>query len=103
MAAKIRKGDTVEVICGKDAGRRGHVLSVDRSRGRVVVERVNIGWKHQRPSAQSGRGGRIEKENPVDLSNVMLVHKGEKTRVGFQMVGDKKVRWSKRHNEAIDG
>jgi large subunit ribosomal protein L24 len=102
MAARIRKGDTVEVTAGKDRGRRGAVLSVDPEEGRVVVERLNLAWKHQRPTA-TGRGGRLEKERPLDISNVALVHKGERTRVRFRTVEGKKVRWSVRHDEAIDG
>ena len=102
MSARIRKGDTVEVTAGKDRGRRGSVLSVDPDEGRVVVERVNMVWKHQRPTG-TGRGGRMEKENPLHISNVALVHKGERTRVRYRTVNGKKVRWSVRHDEAIDG
>ncbi len=102
MAARIRKGDTVEVTTGKDRGRRGAVLSIDPEAGRVLVEWLNMAWKHQKPTG-TGRGGRIEKERPVDISNVALVHKGERTRVGFRTVDGKKVRWSVRHDEAIDG
>ena len=102
MAAKIRRGDTVEVIAGKSKGLRGAVLSVDAKHSRVRVEGANKVWKHLKPGPTGG-GGRIERENPLHVSNVMLVHKGEKTRVGFKVVNEKKVRWSKRHNEAIDG
>src|SRR5262245_32418523 len=102
MSARIRKGDMVEVTAGKDRGRRGSVLSVDPDEGRVVVERVNMVWKHQRPTG-TGRGGRMEKENPLHISNVALVHKGERTRVRYRTVNGKKVRWSVRHDEAIDG
>jgi len=100
VAAKIRKGDTVEVITGKSRGQRGTVRSIDTDR--VTVERVNMVWKHQKPSPKSP-GGRLEQESPVDVSNVMLIHKGERTRVAFRVVNGKKVRWSKRHGEAIDG
>ena len=102
MAVKIRKGDTVRVMVGKDKTREGKVLTVDRSAGRATVERVNMVWKHQKPTPRGGRGGRFERESSVDLSNLMLVHKGEPTRVGFRIVNGKKVRWSKRHDEAID-
>ncbi len=103
MAAKIRKGDTVRVMVGKYKSREGAVLSIDRRAGRAVVEQVNMVWKHQKPDARGGRGGRIEREGSISLSNLMLVHKGEPTRVGFREVDGKKVRWSKRHDEAIDG
>jgi len=103
MAAKIRKGDTVEVTVGRDRGKRGTVLRVDPERGRVMVERVNIVKKHQKPNATTRQGGIIEKEASLHLSNVALIHKGEKTRVAFREVGGKKLRWSKKHDEAIDG
>ena len=103
MAAKIRKGDTVEVTTGKDRGKRGTVLRVDKERDRVTVERVNIVKKHQKPNATVRQGGIIEKEAPLHVSNVALVHKGEKTRVGFKVVDGRKVRWSKKRDEAIDG
>ena len=103
MAARIRKGDTVQVLTGKQRGAQGRVLSVDHGQGRVVVERVNIVKRHTKPTAQYRQGGIIEKESPVQLSNVALIHKGERTRVGFRVVEGKKVRWSVKHDEAIDG
>jgi large subunit ribosomal protein L24 len=103
MAARIRRGDQVVVISGKDRSARGPVLDVDRERGRVTVQGVNIVTRHQRPTAKLGRGGIVQKEAPLHISNVMLLHRGEPTRVAFRVVGGKKVRWSKRHNEAIDG
>ena len=103
MSARIKKGDTVEVTTGKDRGKRGTVLRVHVERERVTVERVNIVKKHQKPNATTRQGGIIEKEASLHVSNVALVHKGAKTRVGFKTVGGKKVRWSKKHDEAIDG
>jgi large subunit ribosomal protein L24 len=103
MAAKIRKGDLVEVTVGRDRGKRGTVLRVYPERERVTIERVNIVKKHQKPNATTRQGGIIEKEAPVHVSNVALVHKGEKTRVSFRVVGGRKLRWSKKHDEAIDG
>ncbi len=103
MAARIRAGDTVEVLTGKNKGVRGVVRSVDPSQQRVVVERVNMVKKHQKPTAQQRQGGIIEMEKPIALSNVAFVHDGEPTRVGFRIVDGKKVRWSKKHDEAIDG
>jgi large subunit ribosomal protein L24 len=105
---KIRTGDTVEVIAGKDIGVRGRVLRVDPKKNRVVVERVNIVRKHQRPQ-QAGRSqiqpGIIEFEAPINLSNVMLVcpHTDLPTRVGFRVLEDgSKVRVSKRSGQDID-
>ena len=83
MSAKIKKGDTVEITTGKDRGKRGAVLRIDRERDRVVVERLNIVKKHQKPTATTRQGGIIDKEAPLHISNVALVHKGEKTRVGL--------------------
>ena len=103
MSARIRKGDTVEVTVGRDRGKRGAVLRIDKERERVLIERVNLVKKHQKPNATTRQGGIIEKEASLHLSNVALVHKGEKTRVRFRVVDGKKVRWSVRHDEAIDG
>jgi large subunit ribosomal protein L24 len=103
MTARIRKGDTVEVIRGRSRGMRGTVVEVDPRAERVKVERVNLVKKHMRPSATHPQGGIIEKEAPLHISNVALVHKGERTRVAVRVVNGKKVRWSKRHDEAIDG
>jgi large subunit ribosomal protein L24 len=103
MAGRIRKGDTVEVLTGKHKGQRGAVIRVYRETGRITVERVNVVKRHQKPTAQQRQGGIIEREAPISLSNVALVHKGERTRVGFRVVDGEKVRWSKRHQEAIDG
>ena len=102
MAARIRKGDTVEVISGKDRGRRGVVLSIDLGRSRVTVERVNVVKKHQKPTP-TNRGGIIEREASVHLSNVMLVQGGERTRVGFRSSEGEKVRFGRKKGEAIDG
>ena len=103
MAAKIRKGDVVEVTVGRDRGKRGTVLRVDPERERVTIERVNIVKKHQKPNAATRQGGIIEKEASVHVSNVAFVHKGEKTRVAFRVVDGRKRRWSVKHDEAIDG
>jgi large subunit ribosomal protein L24 len=103
MAARIRKGDQVLVISGKSRNSRGSVLAVDHERGRVTVQGVNVVKKHQRPTARMGRGGIIQREAPIHISNVMLLHKGERTRVAFRVVDGQKVRWSKKHDGAIDG
>ena len=99
---KIKKGDTVKVIAGKDNGKEGKVLSVDAKNNKVVVEGVNMVTKHSKPSAANQQGGIIEKEAPIDLSNVMLLHNGKATRVGFKMDGDKKVRVAKATGKTID-
>ena len=99
---KIKKGDTVKVIAGKDKDKEGKVISVDRKNGRVLVEGVNMLTKHTKPSASNQEGGIIHQEGPIDASNVMYVHKGQPTRVGFKMDGDKKVRFAKKTGEVID-
>ena len=99
---KIKKGDTVKVIAGKDKDKEGKVISVDRKNGRVLVEGVNMLTKHTKPSAANQEGGIIHQEGPIDASNVLYVHKGKATRVGFKMDGDKKVRYAKSTGEVID-
>ena len=99
---KIKKGDTVKVIAGKDKDKEGKVLSVDTKNAKVLVEGVNIVSKHAKPSAANQTGGIIQKEAPIDISNVMYLHKGKATRIGFKMDGDKKVRFAKKTGEVID-
>ncbi len=99
---KIKKGDTVKVITGKDKDKEGKVLTVDQKNNKVVVEGINMITKHSKPSAANPNGGIIQKEAPIDASNVMLVHEGKATRVGFKMEGDKKVRFAKTTGKVID-
>ena len=99
---KIKKGDTVKVIAGKDKDKEGKVLTVDQKKNKVVVEGINLITKHSKPSAGNPNGGIIQKEAPIDASNVMLVHDGKATRVGFKMEGDKKVRFAKTTGKVID-
>ncbi|WP_440997146.1 50S ribosomal protein L24 [Arhodomonas sp. SL1] len=103
---KIRKGDEVIVIAGKDKGRRGRVLRVLPERERVVVENVNMVKKHQRPNPQAGvQGGIIEKEMPLHVSNVAIYNpkSGKADRVGVSTTADgRKVRVFKSNNEQID-
>ena len=99
---KIKKGDTVRVIAGKDKDKEGKVVSVDRKNGKVVVEGVNVVTKHTKPSAANQNGGIIQKEAPIDGSNVMYVHKGKVTRIGYKMDNDKKVRFAKTTGDVID-
>ena len=99
---KIKKGDTVKIIAVKDKGTEGKVLSVDAKNNKVVVEGANMITKHTKPSAANQNGGIIQKEAPIDLSNVMYVHKGQATRVGFKVEGGKKVRFAKSTGDVID-
>ena len=99
---KIKKGDTVKVIAGKDKDKEGKVIAIDQKDGKVVVEGVNMLTKHTKPSASNQNGGIIHQEGPIDISNVMYVHKGKATRVGIKMDGDEKVRYAKSTGEVID-
>ena len=99
---KIKKGDTVKVIAGKDNNKEGKVLSVDVKGGKVVVEGINMITKHTKPSQGNPNGGIVQKEAPIDMSNVMYVHKGKATRVGFKVEDGKKVRIAKSTGEVID-
>ena len=94
-AMKIKKGDTVKVIAGKDKDKEGKVISVNPKKGAVLVEGVNMVTKHTKPSMANQQGGIVEKEAWLDASNVMVMHEGKATRVGFKMEGDKKVRFAK--------
>ena len=99
---KIKKGDTVKVIAGKDKDKEGKVIAVNKKDNKVLVEGVNMLTKHTKPSAANQNGGIIHQEGPIDASNVMYLHKGKATRVGFKMDGDKKVRFAKKTGEVID-
>ncbi len=99
---KIKKGDTVKVIAGKDNGKEGKVISVDVKKGKVLVEGVNMITKHAKPSQSNPNGGIIQREAAIDASNVMLVHNGKATRVGFEMKDGKKVRVAKATGAVID-
>ena len=101
MAAKLKKGDTVVVLTGRDKGKKGEISAVMPKDNKAVVEGVNIAVRHTKQSAAS-QGGRIPKAMPIDLSNLAIVDKnGQPTRVGFRMEGDKKVRFAKTTGEAI--
>ncbi len=99
---KIKKGDMVKVIAGRDKDKEGKVVAVNHKNNTVVVEGVNMLTKHTKPSAANQNGGIIHQEGPIDASNVMFLHKGKATRVGFKMDGDKKVRFAKSTGEVID-
>tara|TARA_R110001606_G_scaffold286547_2_gene434820 strand:+ start:55 stop:360 length:306 start_codon:yes stop_codon:yes gene_type:complete len=101
MAAKLRKGDKVVVLAGKDKGLKGEIQSVDPKAGKAVVEGVNIAIRHVKQS-QTDQGGRVPKAMPLDLSNLALIDaKGKATRVGFRMENDKKVRFAKTTGDVI--
>ena len=99
---KIKKGDTVKVIAGKDKDKEGKVLAVDHKNHKVLVEGVNMVTKHAKPSMKNQTGGITRKEAFMDISNVMYSLKGQTTRIGFKMDGDKKVRYAKSTGEVID-
>jgi large subunit ribosomal protein L24 len=104
MAAKIKKGDRVMLLTGKDKGRTGNVLQVMPKEGRVVVQGLNMVQRHTRPSQADPQGGIRHKEAPVHVSNVAIVDSsGKPTRVGFRLEGDKKVRFAKTTGEVING
>ena len=104
MAAKIKKGDRVVVLTGKDKGRQGAVLKVFPQEQRVLVEGLNMVQRHTRPTQFDPQGGIKNKEAPLHVSNVALVDsKGKATRVGFRMEGDKKVRFAKTTGEVVNG
>ena len=101
-SSKIKVGDTVKVIAGKDLGKQGKVTSIDRENHRVLVEGVNKVTKHNKPSARNAEGGIVEIEAPLDISNVMLVVDGKTTRVGFKVSEDgTKVRYAKKTGKEI--
>ncbi len=102
MAAKLKKGDKVVVIAGKDKGKEGTITSVDPKSRKAVVEGINVAIRHTRQS-QTSQGGRIPKALPMDLSNLAFLDKnGKPSRVGFKLDGDKKVRFAKTTGDVID-
>ena len=102
MAAKLKKGDKVVVLAGKDKGKEGTISSVDPKAGKAVVDGINIAIRATRQS-QTSQGGRIPKAMPIQLSNLALLDaNGKATRVGFRMEGDKKVRYAKTTGDVID-
>ncbi len=101
----IRKNDTVKVIAGKDKGKTGKVLRVIPKKGRAIVEKLNVVKRHLRPSEQARQGGILEKESPIEMSNLMLICSKctDPTRVGYRVLDDdKKVRFCKKCQEVID-
>ena len=99
---KIKKGDTVKVIAGKDKDKEGKVIYVNPKKGAVLVEGVNMITKHTKPSMANQQGGIVNKEAWIDASNVMVMHEGKATRVGFKVEDGKKVRFAKTTGKVID-
>ena len=99
---KIKTGDTVKVIAGKDKDKEGKVIAVNKKDGRVLVEGVNMLTKHTKPSAANQNGGIVHQEGYIDASNVMYLHNGKATRIGFKVEDGKKVRVAKSTGEVID-
>ena len=105
MAAKIKKGDRVVILAGRDKGKKGEVVRVFPKESRVVVQGLNLVKRHTKPSQADPQGGIKTKEAPLHISNVAFSDpkSGEPTRVGFRVEGDKKVRYAKKSGEVIDG
>ena len=102
MAAKLKKGDKVVVLAGKDKGKEGTIASVSPKTGKAVVDGVNMAIRHTKQS-QATQGGRVPKAMPIDLSNLAFLDaKGKPSRVGFKIDGDKKVRFAKTTGDVID-
>mgnify|MGYP000212893049 FL=1 len=101
---KIKKGDTVKVIAGKDKDKEGKVIAVDQKNGTVLVEGVNMRTKHAKPSASNPEGGILHQEGPIDVSNVMFYDSKAKapTRIGYVIEDGKKYRVSKKTGEKLD-
>jgi large subunit ribosomal protein L24 len=101
MAAKLKKGDKVVVLAGKDKGKQGEITAVMPKDNKAIVDGINIAIRHQRQT-QTTQGGRTPKAMPIDLSNLAILDKnGKATRVGFRMEGDQKVRFAKTTGDVI--
>ena len=99
---KLKTGDKVVVIRGKDKGKEGKILKTDRKNNKVIVEGINMVSKHTKPSAANQNGGIVKKEAAIDASNVMYLHNGKATRLGCMIKDGKKVRVAKKTGEVID-
>ena len=99
---KIKKGDMVKVIAGKDKGKEGKVIAVYAKNNTLLVEGINMVTKHAKPSMANQQGGILQQEAPIDASNVMLLVNGKATRVGFKVEDGKKVRVAKATGKVID-
>ena len=100
---KIKKGDTVQVICGSETGKSGRVIKVFRAKNKVVVEGLNLVKKHTRPTQENPQGGIMEKEASIHISNVMFIAGGKPTRIGYKTLDNgKKVKFAKTTGEVIN-
>ena len=99
---KLKRGDIVQVVAGKEVGRTGKILLVDRTKGRVVVEGLNMQTKHQKPNRANQTGGITRREAPLHISNVMYLHKDKPTRLGYKIEGGVKKRFAKSTGDIID-
>lgn len=100
---KLRKGDMVKVITGKDKGKTGKIIEINTAKGSALVEKLNFVKRHQKPTQQHRQGGIIEKEAPIDISNLMYYDDkaGKATRIGYKITKDRKARYSKRSGEEL--
>jgi large subunit ribosomal protein L24 len=99
---KMKSGDIVKVITGDHKGEEGKIITLSKDKNKAIVEGVNMVKKHMKPDAKNPQGGIVEKEASIQISNLsLLTSKGETTRVGYRMEGDKKVRFSKKSKEII--
>lgn len=101
-AIRIKKGDVVRVITGKDKGKEGKVLVINAKKNTAIVEGINMVTKHAKPSAANQQGGILHQEAPIHLSNIMYVYKGKTTRIGYKFQNDKKVRIAKSTGDVIN-
>ena len=99
---KIKKGDMVKVIAGRDKDKEGKVIAVNKKDNTLLVEGVNMVTKHAKPSMANQQGGIVHQEGPISASNVMFVSEGKVSRIGYKMDGDKKVRVAKATGKVID-
>ena len=100
---KIKKGDTVQVISGNEAGKSGRVIKIFHTKNKIVVEGLNMVKKHARPTQENPQGGIIKKEAALHISNVMFIAGGKPTRTGYKTLGDgRKVKYAKTTGEVIN-
>lgn len=102
MAAKLRRGDRVAILAGKDKGKEGRILSINHKKGRIIVEGANMVKKHRKAAPENPQGGVTSTEAPLHISNVAYLHKGKAVRVGFTIEGGVKKRVARPSGDIID-